>query len=102
MTVIEELRARRYLLAQPGVWVQGPPSWDQAGCACLVSYRPLHGKYTSLSTQAWQALNTVLEDMGVLREIGIGPGMWNDAPGRTLDEVLDLLDRTIARLEATA
>lgn len=90
MTVIEELRARRDLLAQPGVWCRLPPQIP--GRACLFIYRPRAEEEVRLSDTAVHRLRVVAKTDAI--------GDWNDS--HTLAEVLDLLDRTIERLEATA
>jgi hypothetical protein len=96
VTVIEELRARRDLLAQPGVW---SGTYPPIGCSCLVLDRTgAENKW--LSSAAEQALDAECrtEESDDAEAIAVA---WNEAPRRTVAEVLDLLDRTIARLEAT-
>lgn len=92
MTVIEELRARRELLAQPGVWCQRPP--QAPGRACMFIYRPTEDEdeEVRLSPEAVDAVEVVADTDAI--------GDWNDS--HALAEVLALLDRTIARLETTA
>ena len=87
----EVLRAARETLAVPGVWVQGNPthrfadtdSADQ--CECLSTA-------IGQMRRARKFARRVLAD-GVLTE-------WNDAPGRTLPEVLDVLQRAAELAES--
>jgi hypothetical protein len=94
MSAVNELRAVRAIVADPAHWTQGAyakdsiglqvtPQSNQAVCFCLAG--ALH------KAKANYMAGRFVENL-----TGIGDIIdWNDAPGRTHDQVLDLLDRAI-------
>lgn len=120
-TTVEVLQEVRDHLAQPGIWAQGgwqdngttSENWNDPegkGCTCLFLGldRPLTRflrdvDWTSdRSMEVWDLYSETLREVQalVMAEIGIdnidAGYAWNDAEGRTLDEVLAVLDRAIA------
>ncbi len=43
-----------------------------------------------------EVISAISRTIGVHPPIGVAIGVWNDAPGRTIEEVLDAFDRAIA------
>lgn len=108
MTTVELLKAARERVAKG--WCQGwfakdaagEETLEELGDACAWCVRGAiyasakHGEPESVSAE--MALHDTLKDSGAALSV-VGPlEEWNDAPGRTQAEVLDLFDRTIARL----
>lgn len=97
------LRRTRKLLTPREAWTQGDlaldadgnsvsPDDDRACSWCLLGATEHVAINYHLSLSADIALGATL---------GADVDEWNDAPERKHAEVLDLIDRTIARLEAT-
>lgn len=95
MTVEEVLRAARESLARPGVWVGQAPMEDHECVTTACVNVPGVGR-------EWNDAANILDFLarregfnskegGVVRPAA----QWNDAPGRTLDEVLALFDEAI-------
>jgi hypothetical protein len=107
-TVLDVLREARRLLAEVG-WTQGAMGrdangtrlylWDEGEptpvCYCLAGAISVAsgGPRTTAYRDARRAL------LGFLR---YGLAVWNDAPSRTREDVLALLDRVIAEQEGGA
>lgn len=100
MTPREALVAARELLTPEGAWTQGAfarvgrggnpigPAEPRAKCFCIVG--ALKRVCPWEASLAFRALE---------RAIGVRPGdvvNWNDTPGRTQAEVLEVLDKAIA------
>ena len=94
------LQRARDLLAKPASWTQGAAFRNKHGLPVAVYGRPAACKF-AVSRSLRGALHVaeagpnaiglvlyVIHDYSTLRE-------WNDAPGRTHAEVLDVLDRAI-------
>ena len=94
--VVGVLRAARERLSEPGVWVQGTEGiGDDHDClyTALMTVRPSRSR--SASHKAVELLKRHGDALWCVPT-------WNDAPGRTLDEVLAVLDRAIAQVEQEA
>jgi hypothetical protein len=100
------LRHARQWLAQPRVWRKGGGdefSTTELGCQCLVTAT----KFTcnrlgyDLLTVGDLAMEAVALAIGISLEedYGLETGRWNDAPERTLQDVLEAMDRAITALE---
>jgi hypothetical protein len=85
--IIQVLRKARDLLVREG-WVQGER--HSADGYCLLGALEACGR--PHDDAPGQALRLTL---------GHSIMMWNDAPRRTVDDVLNLIDRTIERLDFT-
>lgn len=103
MRTVEVLRGARRLLSDEKRWTKG-------GCARDKDGHWVHSGSRSavcwcLGGAVFRAEEDVIAMMGALdaleAEAGQSPiGVWNDAPERTHAEVVELLDRVIAKLEA--
>ena len=101
-------RAVRELLATPDRWTQGAAARDSRGVACdwadetaVVSWCILGAIYhfgapTSSVLLLRRALSRQLGEMDTFLPVD----SWNDTPGRTHADVLELLDRVVAEMEA--
>lgn len=107
-TPLAVLKAARDLISEPSGWVQGPFAVNSAGdgvdphhpsaaafCAIGATWAAAPAGNTSLSIAADRELERTLGDGQTANE-------FSDAPERTHAEVLDLFDRTIARLDAAS
>lgn len=98
MTTAEVLRGARALLSSPERWTQGQATETRDGVVvarCLVEAMNEAGRYARMSIQrdAAKALYGVAN--GVAAPDGGFLSVWNDAPGRTYEEVIAVLDRAI-------
>ena len=105
---LEILKETRRLLDEKG-WTQGAYARDNRGscvevespaasCFCLSgALRRAHANlgYDSFSSYAANAATLYLAEAGAGRSIPA----WNDAPSRTKDDVLKLVDRAITEAE---
>lgn len=89
---IEKLREARNLLERPGGWIQGNAELN--GSYCLTGALNKVCEIIDGEEIYWDLLQDVR------RVIGRHLPTWNDTPGRTQAEVIDLLDETIQRLGA--
>lgn len=87
---LKRLRTARGRLAMPGVWVGYQPG---RGEECALSALGL----SEYSHEAALALKDALRQRGDDAAVH----RYNDAPGRTLDDILSLYDDAIAELEAS-
>jgi hypothetical protein len=96
MTAIEILRAAREKLAQPGVWAKNSVDAMSEGRCCVgLAICSRNGAPEHARRSACAAFKLTIEANGsdaVMR--------WNDAPERTLNEVLAAFDRAIALAES--
>lgn len=92
MTIAEELMAQRDAV-NFGTWVKGDP--QRNGQACALARQENH-RFLELPSPAVIFLRWVL-NKGMPWEATTSVTVWNDAPGRTRQEVLDLLDDAIRR-----
>lgn len=90
--VVKDLRAARAYLLEHG-WCQGGNGTNEQGQVCIdiALYYSL-ARETSRYIAAYGVIN---------KSLGLPLGSceyvkWNDAPERTFQDVLDLIDRTIA------
>lgn len=91
MTIAEELMAQRDAV-NFGTWVQRTPHETLEACTALrINVR---GTVGALSVTANSLVSEIL--FGDNRHL-LRIGDWNDTPGRTREEVLDLLDDGIRR-----
>lgn len=92
MSAVEELMAQRDRMMF-GKWVNGCPM--ELGEACLGFYveRKKNGvlRTTDISDTAYHFLLKALREMGLPVDVT----GYNDAPGRTLEEALDVMDVAI-------
>ena len=109
MTERELLKSARELLAHEGVWCQGASALDASGFACspesrwAVSWCLIGAVETAAAQNAVKGSITVSALDIILRTID-GPDhegivSWNDATGRTQDQVLTLLDSAITGID---
>lgn len=98
MNELEVLQKARALLARPGGWRQGSGSTRAGQPLCALhaiaaanrhSGRRLYDAVQRLATELYQPL---------LFSSSATVISWNDAPGRTQGQVLDLFDHAIRRL----
>jgi hypothetical protein len=94
-SVREVLIAARDRIAKPGAWIQHTYARDAAGTPVA---------YNSKDAVCYCALGAIYAD-GVVPGVGSalrmvtdedGVDLWNDAPGRTQEEVVAAFDRAIA------
>lgn len=84
MTIAEELMAQRDAV-NFGTWVQRNPSMAGEACAAVrAECHPARGLVSYNISQRAAELLTPPNESSLVE--------WNDAPGRTREEVLDLLD----------
>lgn len=97
MAPADILRAARARLAEPGVWVKGPMACADA-CDCIATAlgTVATDKNWNDAITAGEIVQKVLNVDGELEVFD-----WNDAPERTLDEVLALYDKAIALAEVS-
>jgi hypothetical protein len=104
MTTLETLKAARQTLTPLEAWTKGDNARDQDGarvdpqdpratCWCLIGAIAMQGHYSSVAS--YEIRQTLVKD-GRCDSIAA----FNDDPDTTHDDVLGLLDKTIARLEA--
>jgi hypothetical protein len=105
MTVIDNLKTLRGLLAPEKHWTKGEFARDIAGDRCDIeegSCWCLAGgmSYVSDGFIQYSSLRKALCDTLGLGEFGATTDLlaWNDDKNRTHAEVLDLIDKTIERL----
>ena len=106
MTEKEVLEKARELLAHEGVWCQGASALDASGLVCSHESRwavswCLIGAVETVSARNAVKGSTTVSALDIIHWTIDGPDhmgivSWNDAVGRTQDQVLDLLDRAIA------
>jgi len=101
--VVDVLRAARERLSEPGVWAQGVTSLDGDRC-CLTMALSEAG---CLRLHYQRAPNSGANPCKAVEAMAAATGIsgltsWNDTPGRTLDEVLAVLDVAIERAEREA
>lgn len=114
--VVDVLTRTRRRLTPPTAWVQDDFARSEYGpcrvgdpaaeCWCLegavaveCAHLPIDGA-DRLSVQR-AVLDALIQTVG-LRDSGLTLAGWNDAPGRTHDDVLGVLTLTITRLEQAA
>ncbi|MFE7797029.1 hypothetical protein [Nocardia sp. NPDC057440] len=90
---IEVLKSAKALLVLDG-WTQGSYLNDEGRMCANGALYWVEGHYYSGSGK--HLIETVRE---ITNDQYIGVESWNDQPGRTVEEVLDMYDKTIARLE---
>lgn len=127
-TALVLLRSARHLLRNPGSWTQRVHTRNALGQPCYrdgndislfsetwVARNPETGLWHPCGPPVSRCLlgalcaaargGFILEAVQELTQtLGIDSGtlsQWNDEPSRTQEEVLDLLDKTLARLEET-
>ena len=99
MTTNDILKAARELLTPKGAWTQWdyardkngmsvPSSQDEAKCFCLL------GAILRVSRESGCLVGLTKVEAKLSKVVGNYID-WNDAPGRTQQEVLDLLDKVI-------
>lgn len=102
-TVREGLAQVRELLAEPARWTRFEPARDDAGQAVSALSAEAYSwclafaidRVFGLNVCDFNATAVAVDDL--LDEVaGMQVVIWNDAPGRTHAEVLELLDRAIA------
>lgn len=108
MTTIEILKKARELLSDPARWTQNayardvtgrgvPPTSSSATCWCLIgALAAAEGSQCGVSFIAVSEKSKAAVDAFNETHLPI----WNDAPDRTHNEVLQRFDEAIARLEA--
>lgn len=92
---VRYLLAMRWRLTTNG-WTQGTFGIRDGKCCLVGAGRIVASPYmaSAVHTLAWDALHQLIQrDGGGRSAIG-----WNDVPGRTLDDVLALIDEAIASL----
>ena len=97
----EILTRARELLAHEGAWTQGDFAHDAHGNSCdprerCASCWCLVGALERAAYDSSDPEGAMLEGAMYALAAALGLdtlGVWNDAPGRTRDEVLQLLDR---------
>jgi len=103
-TVSDTLKAARDLLVTKG-WTQGTFARTAAGhtvegrhdfAVCYCGWGALEAVTRELFTPEFQAADRALMAAGGFTHFP----SFNDAPGRTLDEVLEVFDKAIAAQEA--
>lgn len=100
MTPVEILRAARKRLTMPGVWVNYCPQTSDCDCAVTACSR------VDRAGIAWDDAATFLdraaEAFGFYYEDDVvrPAARFNDAPKRTLEEVLTLFDQAILLAES--
>ncbi len=104
MTTLELLKAARARIERPEAWTQGSWARDADGHRCAEN-APGAVRWCSLGAiqgprQVVGDAEAALKDTLVDRGSSVAVSTFNDDPTRTHAEVLDLFDRTIARLEA--
>lgn len=92
-STVEYLREARDILIEEG-WTQGAYVTPRGYCAVGACSHVSPARYaspitTSIIMPLWEAL--AAEGIDYIFE-------WNDAPGRTKEEVIDLFDRAIANV----
>ena len=105
--VLDVLKAARELISVPERWTQGHFARDASGnlvnssnpaavCWCVYGATMAAARRVGTTTEGAAEADRALEETFGGDDLDI----WNDAPGRTHAEVLDLFDRTIAWIEA--
>jgi hypothetical protein len=101
VNVLDLLVAARETLAAPGAWTQGEGARDQSGsvvgskepvAVCWCSIGAIHRGDDGGGFCGYDARLLVKEAAGGVSSLA----EWNDAPGRTQAEVLNVFDRAIA------
>lgn len=89
-SAIRVLRRARRLVARPDGWTQHT-SLDRAGRVCAIGaiFGPLGCVFDIRRYEAFEAVNMLVPPW--LRTLST----WNDAPGRTQDDVVALFDTAI-------
>lgn len=102
ITAADILTRARDLLAKPGVWAKKPPGGDiPIDCYCAeTAYRTQYLlKREDLKTKIVPPHEWAKAGAYLRKAIGVGTREeiweWNDAPERTLDDVLSAYDRAI-------
>jgi len=90
MTIVETLRATRAVLERRG-WCQKFRFDHTTGRCCLVG---------ALELATNDALDAAVARRALTEIIQMHPAVWNDTPGRTVEEVYALIDRAIAAQKA--
>lgn len=103
MTTVEILRAARKLIERPDAWIQGKYARNQAGDPVNPN-DPDACKFCGNGAIIRARGSVILRSAGFAafaldRAIGASFIPWQDAPGRTHDEVLHAFDRAIALAE---
>lgn len=112
-TAIEVLKGARALISDPAKWTQGVEGYFSGDCFCIrgatweVSGVPRgHCPSPALAEAEGELLQTVRHvtpTFRIVKRRGVGMlADWNDRARRSHAEVLNLFDRTIARLESEA
>lgn len=105
LTVIELLKAARALIAKPNGWTQRQSARNSAGITCSVDAKDatcfcLLGSVRRAAIDLGSTVATHAQAVDLLYDLSPnGPQLvrWNDTPGRTQAEVVDLLDVVIAK-----
>ena len=93
MTPVEILRGARERLTRPEVWVGYCPADDNHECSVTACANlPGAGPNWGTATDYLRVAAAVAEDVSL--------AAWNDAPGRTLSEVLAAFDQAILLAES--
>lgn len=102
MNAVEVLKEARARLAKPGAWTKGAPARDIYGKLatsldaevqwCAVGALPLFGiiRWCTLDY-----LEKALAEISLYKRVE----RYNDAPGRTVEDILSLYDRAIEMAE---
>lgn len=100
-TVVETLTKARTLLENYG-WIQEDVGGAETGFCALGAVTEAVELCSSARYDAYYAARSALMYTVQSSEFGCHDGViqFNDAPGRTKEEVLNLFNQTIARLEA--
>ena len=101
MKMLDGLRRARALVERG--WTKGEPARNAAGEGChpssqhAVEWSAFGAIYATVPTYAdYLAACARLQDLIGASPEDLNLSLWNDAPGRTQADVLDLFDRAIA------
>ena len=101
MTVVEILKAAKEKLTEPRVWVNHTPAGED-NCECIVTACANVDTAGYNWDDAANILDLLARRQGFKSETGIyrPAAQWNDAPNRTIEEVLALFDQAILLAES--
>lgn len=105
ITAHEILTKARELVAKPGGWTQGEFGRDKDGLRAVYSSPAVSfcaygacieaaAKYDGADTRVWASATDALTAQ--IKKAGVSITVWNDTPGRTQAEVVELFDKAIA------